>query len=178
MNRAERRATERHQRNPFRGVPRHRVQRLGTELNAARAQRRMQSIPAGSALNHLTLAHGAINRLISGAGTDECLIDLLIVAYTAHELARAGYAGPETTQDIARAGSAIASAQNRANRIGRYGLNGEELAAMRELVATYDAQLNHEPRPTYDELLKAQAAVSRLIDEQMCTVMDGKKGGM
>lgn len=178
MNRAERREAERSARNPFRGVPRHRVQRLGAELNAARAQRRMRSITAGSALNHLTLAHGAINRLTSGAGRDEDLIDLLIVAYTAHALACAGYAGPETTEDIARAGSAIASAQNRANRIGRFGLTGEELTAMRELVATYDAQLNHEPRPTYDELLTAQAAVSRSIDEQMRMVMDGKKGAM
>lgn len=167
MNRAEKRAMERAARNPLRGVPRHRVARLHSELQAARHERRMRPITAGSALNNLTMGHGAINRLTGGSGCADDLIDLLVISYTAHELACAGYAGPDTTADITAAGAAIEAIKRRADRMGRYGVTGEELHALRELLALYDAQLNHDPRPSYAELLAAQDRVMQHIEHHI-----------
>jgi hypothetical protein len=140
---------------------------LRAELTHERMRRRAQSISAGSSLNLLTNLHGCVARLTSGQGREDDLIDLLIAGYTAHELARIGYEGPDTSADISRAALAVQTAKQRAERIGRYGLTGEELAAVREFIATYDAQLNCDPRPTRGEVMAAQAAVAENINEQI-----------
>ena len=159
MNRAERRAHEKAERRILTSP--HWRKKLVTRLADDKRAHYAATLGDEQVVDLLTPAYSALDAIPKGQGVQEHIGCLWIVARMTHELASVGYGGEDAIREARDAALALAEIQDRLGRLGRVGARGPELLALREMLATHDAQL--ELRPTRREMVDCMERVRVLM---------------